>query len=106
MYSLLILITFLVLKVVNTRLHRSLGSDPVPEEEEQEEEESKEQPNEESSIVLEVGKGREDRKSEDSTGMCVFISMYIYVCMHISMCMCILYEVTVNLRTKNNYALE
>lgn len=38
-YSVFILVTFLILKVINMRLHKSLGTDPVPEEEEQEEEE-------------------------------------------------------------------
>lgn len=37
-YAVFILSTFLILKVINMRLHKSLGKDPEPEEEEQEEE--------------------------------------------------------------------
>lgn len=38
-YSVFVLATFLILKVINMRLHLSLGTDPVPEEEEQDQEE-------------------------------------------------------------------
>ena len=41
-YSLIILATFLTLKIINYRLHRDLGADPVPEEEEEEDKEKEE----------------------------------------------------------------
>lgn len=39
MYSLFVLLSFIVMKVVNLRLHLSLGTDPVPEPEKEEESE-------------------------------------------------------------------
>ncbi len=36
MYSLVVIVAFAILKIVNHRLHLSLGNDPVPEEEEEE----------------------------------------------------------------------
>ena len=36
-YSVIVVTTFLILKVVNTRLHQSLGNDPIPEEEPEQE---------------------------------------------------------------------
>ena len=39
-YSIFVLGTFLILKVINMRLHLSLGTDPVPEEEEEEQEDT------------------------------------------------------------------
>ena len=41
-YAVFVLSTFLILKIINMRLHKSLGEDPVPEEEEEEEENQEE----------------------------------------------------------------
>ena len=41
-YSVFVLGTFLILKVINMRLHKSLGTDPVPEEEEEEDQQREE----------------------------------------------------------------
>lgn len=68
----IVVFTFLVLKIVNTRLHLSLGTDPIPEEPEPQ--------NSESDMGVlegeqggEGGKGNssaDGKKSEDSKGMC------------------------------------
>ena len=52
MYSLIIGFTFMVLKIINFRLHHSLGSDPVPEElvKEKEEEEEEEEGDDERQV--------------------------------------------------------
>ena len=55
-YSLVILATFLTLKIINYRLHRDLGADPVPEEEEEEEKEEGE------------GEGAEKEKEDSKNG--------------------------------------
>lgn len=38
-YAVFVLATFLILKIINMRLHKSLGEDPIPEEEEAQQEE-------------------------------------------------------------------
>lgn len=60
-YSLVVGITFLVLKIVNTRLHLSLGSDPVPEEPPTEDSNAGEEEGEESAAG-----GGESKKPQDS----------------------------------------
>lgn len=56
-YSLVILVTFTILKVINLRLHSSLGSDPIEEPEEEQSDSDKEE---------EEGEGEEkDKKSKD-----------------------------------------
>ena len=55
LYSLIIVVTFMVLKIINFRLHYCLGSDPIPEEmtvKVEEEEEDQEQKTEEEEFPI------------------------------------------------------
>ena len=70
-YAMIVLATFLILKIVNTRLHHSLGTDPVPEEEEskkEEEEEEEEGGQQEEASALEEGLGEGEDKNSYSSG--------------------------------------
>ena len=60
-YVLIVLITFLVLKITNTRIHHSLGEEKEEEEEEEEEEDVVEE--DQNSTLEEGGGGRRDSGS-------------------------------------------
>ena len=93
-YGVFVLGTFLTLKIINMRLHKSLGEDPIPEEERSQQEEGE---GEEEADEGEADKEKEksDKDKECELEQCVSILCIRLVHVNLCVCVCVLAHVCI-----------
>ena len=91
-YGVFVLGTFLTLKIINMRLHKSLGEDPIPEEEPSQQEEGE---GEEEADEGEADKEKSDKDKECELEQCVSILCIRLVHVNLCVCVCVLAHVCI-----------